>query len=334
MNKTLKLKILAFCILFNILHAGLYANAATEPNYVTNDQLQSSLEKVKMDMATKEELQAMVQQQGHTLTKEEITQQLIDTQKSRIAMLEGNINALLSLLAVIVAVLTLFGGIFVWVSRRAFSSKLEEVEKRLDEMKQLKNEAITKMETVRELSSNLNVAIREAQDLQISLNKSKTAFDEETERIDQLGKYVNFLELKASRSEIIRTFENDVNQSIRLISDLEYWLEGTLPNYGYALVKVTEVFGENVTKEGSDETIQEKLSYNTKSLKEIEDSFWKQAARRLEWEDYADKDTDEFIDPLNDSFEEWKSTYKDIKKVHGIIGAQISMKPHQFKPKT
>ncbi|MCM3716056.1 hypothetical protein M3202_18550 [Alkalihalobacillus oceani] len=131
----------------------------------------------------------MVQQQEHTLTKEEVTQQLIDTQKLRIAMLEGNISALLSLLAVIIAVLTLFGGIFVWVSRRAFSSKVEEVEKRLDEMKQLKNEAITKIETVRELSSNLNVAIREAEDLQISLNKSKSAFNEETERMDQLRKY-------------------------------------------------------------------------------------------------------------------------------------------------
>ncbi|MGD6831856.1 hypothetical protein ACQCT5_06810 [Sutcliffiella halmapala] len=334
MKKTLNLKILVFCILFGIIPAGLNVKAATEPNFVTNDQLQSSLEKLKMDMVTKDELQVMVQQQGNTLTKEEIIQQLIDTQKSRIAMLEGNISALLSLLAVIVAVLTLFGGIFVWVSRRAFSSKVEEVEKRLDEMKQLKNEAITKMETVRELSSNLNVAIREVQDLQISLNKSKSAFDEETERINLLGKYVEFLELKVSRSEIFRTFENDVNQSTRLISELEYWLEGTLPNYGHALVKVTEVLGKNVTKEGPDETIQEKLCYYTKSLKEIESSFRKQAVIPLEWVDYVDKDTEDFTDPLNDTFKEWENSYKYIKKVHGIIGAQISMNPNKFKPKT
>ncbi|OBY77991.1 hypothetical protein BBG47_18790 [Paenibacillus sp. KS1] len=330
----MKLKILAFCILLGFLSVGQNATAATEANLVTNVQLQSSLEKLKMDLATKEELQVLVQEQGYTLTKEEITQQLIDTQKSRIAILEGNINALLSLLAVIIAVLTLFCGIFVWVSRRAFSSKVEEVEKRHDEMKQLKNEAITKMETVRELSSYLNVSIREAQDLQISLNKSKSAFYEEIERINQLGQYVNFLELKVTRSEIIRTFVNEVNQSIKLISDLDYWLEGTLPNYGHALIKVTEVFGENVIKEGSDETIQEKLSYCLKSLKEIEDSFWKHAEISLEWEEYADKDTDDFIDPLNDTFEEWESTYKDITKVHGIISAQISMNPDKFKART
>lgn len=334
MKKTLKLRIMVFCILFGIISEGVSVNAVTEPDFVTNDQLQSSLEKLKKDMATKDELQVMLQQQGHTLTKEEITQQLIDTQKSRITMLEGNISALLSLLAVIVAVLTLFGGIFVWVSRRAFSSKVEEVEKRLDEMKQLKNEAITKIETVRELSSNLNVAIREAEDLQISLNKSKSVFDEETERISQLGKYVEFLELKISRSEIFRIFENDVNQSTRLISELEYWLEGTLPNYGHALVKVTGILGENVTKEGPDETIQEKLSYYIKSLKEIESSFEKHAAIPLEWVDYADKDSEDFIDPLNDTLEEWENSFKYIKKVHGIIGAQISMNPNKFKPKT
>lgn len=334
MKKKLKLNILVFCILFSIIPVGLNVNAETEPNFVTKEQLQSSLEKLKMDITTKEELQVMVQQQGNTLTKEEITQQLIDTQKSRMAMLEGNISALLSLLAVIVAVLTLFGGIFVWVSRRAFSSKVEVVEKRLDEMKQLKNEAITKMETVRELSSNLNVAIREAQDLQISLNKSKSAFDEETERINQLGKYVGFLELKVSRAEIFRTFEDDVNHSISLLSELKYWLEGTLPNYESALLKVTEVLGKMVTKSEPDETILEKLSYYTKSLKEIESVFRVQVAIPLEWVNYADKDTDDFIDPLNDIFETWEESYNCIKKVHGIIASQILMNPDKFKPKT
>lgn len=81
MNKTFRLKVLAFCILISIFSAGLNVNAATESNFVTSDQLQNSLEKLKMDMVTKEDLQTMVQQPGDTLTKEEITQQLIDTQK-------------------------------------------------------------------------------------------------------------------------------------------------------------------------------------------------------------------------------------------------------------
>ncbi|MEK4159440.1 MULTISPECIES: hypothetical protein [Paenibacillus] len=331
MNKTFRLKVLAFCILISIFSAGLNVNAATESNFVTSDQLQNSLEKLKMDMVTKEDLQTMVQQPGDTLTKEEITQQLIDTQKTRIAILEGNINALLSLIAVIVAGLTLFGGMFVWISKRTFSSKVEEVETKLIEMKQLNNEALTKVETVRELNSNLNMAIREAQDLHVELYNSKRAFDEATEEIDLLRNYVVFLELKASRSEIFRKFENKVNQYNSLIYELENWLVGTLPNYGDALKKVTKIFGENVIKDGSDETILEKLSYYKESLKENEDDFWKQAAVTLEWIDYEEKDN--FIDPLNDSFLDWESTYEDIEKVHSIIATQIKMNPDKFIPK-
>lgn len=331
MNKSLKLKTLAFCIIIGIFSAGLNADAATS-DFVTNDQLQSSLEKLKVDMATKEELQTMVQQPGNTLTKEEITQQLIDTQKTRIAILEGNINALLSLLAVIVAVLTLFGGIFVYVSKKTFSSKVEEVEIRINEMKRLHIEALTKIDTVRELNSNLNVAIREAQDLHISLNKSKSAFDNEAEEINQLWNYVRFIELKASRPEIVRKFDNKVSQSNRLISELENWLEGTLPNYRFALIKVSEVFGKNVIKDEAVETILDKLSYYKESLKKNENDFWKQAAVSLEWEDYEEKGN--FIDPLDDSFIDWESTYEDINKVHGIIAAQIKMNPDKFIPKT
>ncbi|OXT15841.1 hypothetical protein B9K06_18840 [Bacillus sp. OG2] len=333
MKKKLKLRILIFFVLFITFPMGNNINAAVEPKFVTNEELQSSLDKLQLEMATKDELQAIVQQQGGNLTKEEITQQLIDNQKSRISILEGNISSLLSLLAVIVAGLTLFGGIFVWVSRSAFSSKVEEVEKKLDEMIQLKNETITMMEKVRELNINLNSAVREAQDLQINLNKSRSAFEKETERISQLGNYTEFLELKITRTELIRTFDFNVNQSKSLISELENWLEGTLPNYDYALSKITEVLGQNVTKTGPDETIQEKLSYYTKSLREEESFFRKQAELPLQWEDYMDMDREDFIDPLANPYGEWANYYNYIKKVHGIIGAQISMNSDKFKPK-
>ncbi|MDH6674926.1 hypothetical protein M2277_005625 [Paenibacillus sp. LBL] len=330
MKKTLRLIIVAFCLLLSFLPTRSIAKAEPEPDLVTDIQLQSSLEQLKADMVTKEGLKEIVEQQGKSLTKEELTQQLIDTQKSRIQLLEGNFNALLSFLAVIIAVITLFGGIFVWISRKTFSSKVDEVENRLDEMKKLKNETVTKMEAVRELSSNLNVAIREAQDLQISLNKSKILFEQETERINLLGKYVEFLELKIARPELIRTFEENRNESKRLISELEYWLAGTLPNYGFALTKVTEVLGENVIKE--DETIQDKLSHYKEVLEEYEATFWKVAATPLEWENYEDEDIKDYSDPLQEKSNNWKSVYENIKKVHGIIGGQISMNPHRFIP--
>lgn len=240
----------------------------------------------------------------------------------------------MSLLAVIVAGLTLFGGIFVWISKKTFSSKVEEVELRLNEMKQLHDETLTKIETVRELNSNLNVATREVQDLHISLNKNRSAFENEVERINQLWNYARFVELKATRPEIIRIFENNVKESIKLISELECWLKGTLPSYRNALVMVTKVFGENVIKYDPDETILEKLSYFTETLKENEDDFWKEAAISLESEDYEDKDPDNFEDPLSEALLEWQSIYMRIEKVHGIIAAQIKMNPDKFIPKT
>lgn len=139
--------------------------------------------------------------------------------------------------------------------------------------------------------------------------------------------------MKVSRSEILRTFENRLNQSTRLISQLEDWLEGTLPNYKQALGKVTEILGKNVTKEGADETIQEKLSYSLDYLKENESHFWEQAEKNLKWADFEDMDTEDYIDPLSAKFEEWEESYKKIEKVHGIIWAQITMNPDKFKPK-
>lgn len=329
MKRTLMLTIVAFCILLSFLPAGSIAKAEPEPDLVTDIQLQSSLEQLKADMVTKEDLKDIVGQQGKSLTKEELTQQLIDTQKSRIQLLEGNFNALLSLLAVIIAVITLFGGIFVWISRKTFSSKVDEVEKRLDEMKRLKDETVTKLEAVRELSSNLNVAIREAQDLQISSNQSKILFEKETERINQLGKYVSFLELRISRPEIIRTFENKRSESIKILSELEYWLAGTLPNYGFALTRVTEV-----TNMGEDETIQEIIDHYKEGLDEYETDFWEETTIPLEWEDYEDKNNREFIDPLEEVLNDWIGEYDNIKKIHGIISSQITLNPDKFIPKT
>ncbi|MEK4715825.1 hypothetical protein [Sporosarcina sp. FSL K6-5500] len=333
MKKNFKFSILVFCIIFSITAGGISVNAITEPIPVNNEQLQRELEKLKEVMVSKNELQEMVRKQENYLTKEEITQQLIETQKSRIAILEGNITALLTLLAVIVAILTLFGGIFVWISRSAFSSKVEEVEKHLSEMKQLKDETTTKIEVVRELSNNLNVAIRETQDLHASLNKSERAFNDETKRINQLGMYISFLELKVSRFGSLYKLEIGVRHSRKIISELEYWLEGTLPNYDYALIKVTEVLGSGLTKKGIDETIQDKLSYYKKSLMEEEISIRKEAAIPLEWLDYVDLKIDEYEDPLEDDFGEWEVSYNCIQKMHSIINAQITMNPNKFKPK-
>lgn len=182
MKKKLKTNIMGIFIIFGIISGGINVYATTNSNHITNEQLQIELENPHKEIVSKNEIQEMIQNQEENPRLEEITQQLIDTQKSRIAILEGNISALLTLLGVIVAVLTLFGGIFVWVSRNAFSSKVEEVEKQVREMKKLKDETTTKIEAVRELSSNLNVAIREAQDLHISLNKSQSTFNDETKR--------------------------------------------------------------------------------------------------------------------------------------------------------
>lgn len=335
MKNSFRLIVVVFFLFLSFFSTEVSVSAAEQHDFVTNDQLQSIIEGLKseMQLATKEELQSMVQLQGSALTKEQITQELLNAQRLRISMLEGNFSALLSLLGVIVAVLTLFGGIFVWISRRAFSSKVEEVEKRLDEMKQLRNEVITKMETARELNSNLNMVVREAQELQINLNKSKSTFDKETKRINQLRKYVNFVELRASRSEIIFSFQKSVQESVELTSNLEVRLAGELPNYGFALVKVTEVLGGNVTKAGSDETIQEKIDYYIRLLKEHEESFWEEASIPLNWVSFVDSKSSDFTDPLDSRYKEWQYSFKLIKKVHDIIEAQISMNPSKFKHK-
>ncbi|MGX4670572.1 hypothetical protein JNUCC74_15520 [Cerasibacillus sp. JNUCC 74] len=333
MKKKLKTNIMGIFIIFGIISGGINVYATTNSNHITNEQLQIELENPHKEIVSKNEIQEMIQNQEENPRLEEITQQLIDTQKSRIAILEGNISALLTLLGVIVAVLTLFGGIFVWVSRNAFSSKVEEVEKQVREMKKLKDETTTKIEAVRELSSNLNVAIREAQDLHISLNKSQSTFNDETKRINELARYISFLELKVSRYDILYRFEIGVSQSEKLISDLKYWLEGTLPNYNYALMKVTEALGSNVTKAGNEETILDKLNYYINSLMEEESSIRENAAISLEWIDYVDLKIDDYDDPLEADFIDWEHSFNYIQKVHQIISAQISMNPDQFKPK-
>lgn len=330
MKITLKLLLLSFCILIFTFPSGTSATAQ-EPNFVTEEQFQNSIEAIQSNMVTKEDLSEFATGPGQLLTREEITQVLIDMQKKRIELLEGNFNALLQLLGLIIGVLTLFAGIFVWFSRRAFSSKVEEVEKHLAEMKQLKNETIVKMEAVRELNSNLNVALREVHDLQINFNKSKISFDDGTERIKQLAKYVSYLELVASRPEFIRNFEREVTNINGLISEIEYWLRGELPNYQHALIRIHSALGHYAKHEN--ETIQDKLDYYKDCLQEIENDFWNNSVESFEWTDYEDKDPDDFIDPLHEFWIEWISYYNRIKEMHGIIEAQISMNEGRFKPK-
>lgn len=152
----------------------------------------------------------------------------------------------------------------------------------------------------------------------------------ETKRINELARYISFLELKVSRYDILYRFEIGVSQSEKLISDLKYWLEGTLPNYNYALMKVTEALGSNVTKAGNEETILDKLNYYINSLMEEESSIRENAAISLEWIDYVDLKIDDYDDPLEADFIDWEHSFNYIQKVHQIISAQISMNPDQL----
>lgn len=327
MRKLLKITFLAICVCLSILSVGINVNAAASSQNVPSEELQRELNELKQDIIT------LRQQQGTPLTQEQLSQQLISAQQTRIGVLEGNITSLLGLIGAIIAILAFAGTVFSFYIRRLFIAKVDEVEQQYRHIVILKNDVLKESDKVSDLKKELNSAVREVKEVQYNLDKSKLAFDQKSERIDDLDKLVNFVDLKCSRIEMINTFKETLKTADAQIAELNYWLEGTLPHLQLAQDKATQIFGANVTRMADDEKIEEKLSHYVKELKSFEKRFWEETEIPLKLEDFEDSEPGGMKDPLNDPLFQWNGYYTPITKMYNVIDAQIQMNPTRFIPK-
>lgn len=331
MRKRLNIYILVICICSTFFPATHQVHASNISESKLIEKLQSEVDQLQVEMAKKEDIEKLLEQEGTTLTKEELTQRVIDSQKTRIGILEGNINSILALLGAILALITLLGGILAYFLKKNIISKVDLIEERYEDMKLIKSDVQKESANLQDLSSQFAVQLREVQNLHISLNQAQLLFEQNRKEIGELKHYVSFVELLASRTEIIRAFNSRVRESQEIITELNTWLSGTLPNYKYAQIKANKIFGENVTRMDSDEGIEEKLKYTISNMQECENQFEQWSGYPLSYIDYVD--VDEMEDPLQDIVNNWSSIYENVIKLHEIIAAQISQNPHQYKPR-
>lgn len=329
MKRKFKLTLLVLCLCFSIFPAAVGASEATAPQGVTIDQLQSSLEELKSGMATKEELQKLAQQQGTPMTQEELSQQLINAQKTRIGVLEGNISSLLTFMGVLLALFGAGSALFAYWNRKTFAQKVVQVELRYDEIKQLKSAVLVESGRVNDLKKELESALRVIEDLQRTLQKSKLDFDQKSEQLDEINGMLNFVNTKASRPDVRRSFTQEIEAADMKISELNSWLEGTLPHPNLAQQKALEIFGENVTVISPDESIEQKLSFFVDNVKQAEKRFRDQSQIGLTRQDYENYEGD----PIHESIDEWRDFFDPIDRMHGVVSTQIALNPDKFIPK-
>lgn len=157
---------------------------------------------------------------------------------------------------------------------------------------------------------------------------SRTVYEEGLATIESLRKFLSFLDEKTNRPTAMNKFMYYRLNQDKMISDLKYWLEGTLPSREIVDTKAIEIFGHNVVKD--DETTEDKLNDSIESLRDAEQEVWELVREPMDYELYNTGDEDDAIPAIDD----WLDIFERIRKLHSYIKAQIAKNPEKFKPRS
>jgi hypothetical protein len=261
------------------------------------------------------------------LPEKQLRDEIINMQKDKIALLQGNISNLISFFSTIFGVLAVIAVALGFLLNRIFNTKVEAIERIHHQVKSEKEDITREMKEATQLHKVLNENREYLVDMGNKLAKSKDNYLESLEEIRYLRKKIllqdhkynrlvefnNFLILKERAQVYIRELMDPKNTN--LLSDENLLME-------------VNKFAENVVTT-KNETIMDKLEYFISKLNEKEKNVLDSQHLELS---IADLDSDgDLHDDAISSIGDWKGFFDDIKQIWVLLN---DIKPLNDKGRT
>jgi uncharacterized membrane protein len=289
--KKLFLLIFLFSTLINsdiAYGAQLKTNTETQ-KYVTKDELDKLLEEFE---------------EKNGPTKQEMQQLLIEIQKDKIGLLQGNISSILALIGVIIAVITLLAGAFgVWLNDR-FTKRYQEIttmkgeiEEKKKQIDNVKSEVIQKEIEIMDIVENLKMLISEQEK---SLQNLKDKLEMNKDIVD----YLKYVELLVEREKVIREFK-ELKEKVKdaITNILDYKSKGLI-----------------LPEHLSDPT---ELDYLLNCLEKEEENFIEESNKEIDYQYFLtyilDDNDNEVENSLKNIYSDYEGYYNSLKRILELV---------------
>lgn len=256
------------------------------------------------------------------LTREELSQQILEMKEDKIKLLEGNITWILGIAALL---LVLFGTVFtiisfVWKSgiKREFDTKISDIQtigtQVEKDRKKVENDAFK----IEENRQELKQLKRDFEENIILLKESKNKFEEKVNELNEMQIFYDFIEYKISEIEAVTTYNLLRMESIRICNRIRLYIEGELEivNEQHVLIRFYKKVKPYVTADN--ETIADIFHYYEERLQNHEDDISKKILKELDFKKYiilTDGGETEVESDLIASIEEWKGYLNVIRLI-------------------
>ncbi|WP_145950120.1 hypothetical protein [Paenibacillus sp. Y412MC10] len=301
MKKLLKKKIscllwvVALIILSMGLHDVSYAASDNSSNYITEKELEKYLSSKEIP------------------TKQELLQEVINTQKSRIGVLEGNINSLLALLGVLVGIFTLAGALFGFYVRNMVLTQIEKMNELTKKVSLDKNEIEKVHLNSVDIENSLKRSDYRMDKLLIELEDKIELYKQSSVEIEEIkNKLIQHNHLFNRNEELIK-FILAQPQNKEIIKKLSLYCEEIWINDKELQDEFIKEFGL-VTESGS---VTEAITYYISNIRDVEEDIRIESRFKIELED-IDNDGDLHDDVIS-RIEDWKYLNTILFKMNGLI---------------
>ncbi|MEV5028488.1 hypothetical protein [Paenibacillus sp. LPE1-1-1.1] len=320
----MKIKILSILMLVFIWVPASVAFAdeisGPQENGITAKEIQQIIEQKLKGVIQQDDLEKILVEQN-ILTEKELKDEIINMQKEKIGLLQGNISYLIGLVGAIIALLAFAGWLYSGALKRDFANKIEKMENLHEQIKTDKADIKRIVTDTTHISTVLINDRDSLKEMENKMSKSKDSYNESLEKIRFLNKKIIIQDYRFERLVKFNDFlisREKVNSAINDLysSENDAWLEEE-----GLLLKVNKI-ADSVVKM-KDETIKDKLGYYISNLHEEEQNVLKSQHNELTIED-LDSDYDLSDDAVS-ALTDWQGNYDIIIDIWETFKAYKSM---------
>lgn len=315
-------------ILFLLLAFPIETYGESEKTEDISEELRSLIKEGKGDTLRKNDVESIVEKwDNNTLTKQELSDQIIEMKDDRIKLLEGNITWILAIASIL---LVLFGAVFTIISfvwrnniKKEFDQRIGEINRvgsNVDnDRKIVEREAVKISDTLQEIKQ----VKRDLEENQRLLLDSRKLFNEEKDNIESFRMYMKFMNHRIERIETVKKYNFLKIEAKNICDSILDYIEGNkIINETHVLLRISK----RVKHEG--DKVSDIFRYYYNCLKEEEENIIQGAPEDLSWKDYlisTNHGKEEIHSKIIDDFNDWKNYLDKLKVILDCIEDEISL---------
>ncbi|MCF7625530.1 hypothetical protein CQ056_28410 [Peribacillus simplex] len=317
-------------ILFLLLAFPIETYGESEKPEDISEELHLLIQGEKGDTLSKNDVENVVKKwDENTLTKQELSEQIIEMKDDRIKLLEGNITWILAIASIL---LVLFGAAFTTISFLWRNSIIKEFDQRIGEINTVSNNVDNDRKIVEREAVKISDTLQELKQVKRDLDEnqrllldSRKIFNEEKENIESYWMYSKFMDHRIECIEAIKKYNFLKIEAKNICDSILDYIEGNkIINEPHVLQRISK---KNLMYDEGDK-VSDIFRHYYNGLKEEEDNIIGGAQEDLSWEDYiiaTEHGEEEIHSLLIDDFNDWKDYLNSLKVILDCIEVEISL---------